>query len=568
MDGDMITLKAGPIQVLYHNGFLRYLRYKSQEVLRMIYFALRDKDWNTIPFSIQNEAIDIQENQFRIAYSCLHNKDGQTTYSWEVRITGNENGEIVFDLEGKAHVDVWKNRAGFCVLHPINNTPGEQVTIHHSEGAVTRHTFPRYIDPSNPFKDIRAMEWSLGKHSFKISFEGDVFETEDQRNWTDASFKTFCTPSNLPFPALLPKGHINRQKITFVPTIHSGHTSQSPSPNGITFKRTGKEFVLPDIGVMMNNEVRQLPSTLSDLPLGHLVIQIDTHHPGWKNDLRERTELLKHTNLQINLCLIVSSDYEVVLDALVQLKASLPTRWHHLLLATYDPVTPPQLMSLLPSYRQRLGVSIGAGTLYNFTEVNRNRLDVRPLDFVFYGVHPQEHAFDDLSLIENLEAQGVTVSSLYHMYENRPHAHICPVLLKKRFNPYATDPSKKMIAGQQQTDSRQKTSFTSVWTLGSVKSLAEAHTTRITYFELTGDKGIMDVNGKPYPVYYALQTVLAHKHEKMHGIESNRSLVAEGILMGNTLLAWNYTEERQTVHFEGRQFDLDPRSFLRIDTVS
>ena len=30
----------------------------------------------------------------------------------------------------------------------------------------------------------------------KLLFEGDLFEMEDQRNWTDASFKTYCTPQS------------------------------------------------------------------------------------------------------------------------------------------------------------------------------------------------------------------------------------------------------------------------------------------------------------------------------------------------------------------------------------
>jgi hypothetical protein len=34
----------------------------------------------------------------------------------------------------------------------------------------------------------------------RFDFEGDLFEMEDQRNWTDASFKTYCTPFALPWP--------------------------------------------------------------------------------------------------------------------------------------------------------------------------------------------------------------------------------------------------------------------------------------------------------------------------------------------------------------------------------
>ena len=33
-----------------------------------------------------------------------------------------------------------------------------------------------------------------------IRFEGEVFEMEDQRNWTDASFKTYAHHSPVPTP--------------------------------------------------------------------------------------------------------------------------------------------------------------------------------------------------------------------------------------------------------------------------------------------------------------------------------------------------------------------------------
>jgi len=42
--------------------------------------------------------------------------------------------------------------------------------------------------------------FSWRRPRWTISFEGDVFETEDQRNWTDASFKTYCPPLRLPYP--------------------------------------------------------------------------------------------------------------------------------------------------------------------------------------------------------------------------------------------------------------------------------------------------------------------------------------------------------------------------------
>ena len=44
--------------------------------------------------------------------------------------------------------------------------------------------------------------------------EGDAFETEDHRNWTDASFKTYVRPLALPWPYVLPKGKPVTQSVT------------------------------------------------------------------------------------------------------------------------------------------------------------------------------------------------------------------------------------------------------------------------------------------------------------------------------------------------------------------
>ena len=48
----------------------------------------------------------------------------------------------------------------------------------------------------------------------KFEFEGDLFEMEDQRNWTDGSFKTYCTPLSLGYPFQALAGQSFKQKVT------------------------------------------------------------------------------------------------------------------------------------------------------------------------------------------------------------------------------------------------------------------------------------------------------------------------------------------------------------------
>ena len=180
----------------------------------MIYFALRDHNWNTISHRIENERIQAEADRFQIEYDCF-NFDGTTTIiAWKVKIEGHPDGSIVFEISGEVKAPFRRNRAGFCVLHPLNVLE-EECRITHPDGTETSKPFPRDIAEDNPFKDIRQMQWSALESPCTIVLEGDLFETEDQRNWGDASFKTFCTPLSRPFPVELQTGDHIFQRINF-----------------------------------------------------------------------------------------------------------------------------------------------------------------------------------------------------------------------------------------------------------------------------------------------------------------------------------------------------------------
>ena len=205
-----MLLKAGHLNLTYENGFLRYVKLAEHEIIRMIYFAVRDRDWNTIPGIISNEQIRQAENSFNIRYQVDVNKE-EIQMQWQVQITGLPDSTIIFDLQGEVLHTFQRNRLGICVLHPVEGVAGEPCIIGHPDGSTIESYFPAYISPDQPFKDIRFMRWTMGeKHTFQLDFEGEVFETEDHRNWTDASYKTYCPPLNLPFPVEVQAGtHIH-----------------------------------------------------------------------------------------------------------------------------------------------------------------------------------------------------------------------------------------------------------------------------------------------------------------------------------------------------------------------
>ncbi len=69
------------------------------------------------------------------------------------------------------------------------------------------------ISPDQPFKESRDPLDTPSGVEADVRFEGDLFEMEDQRNWTDASFKTYCTPLRNPYPVRLEAGATVHQAI-------------------------------------------------------------------------------------------------------------------------------------------------------------------------------------------------------------------------------------------------------------------------------------------------------------------------------------------------------------------
>ncbi|MBR9998149.1 MAG: hypothetical protein KFF73_04220, partial [Cyclobacteriaceae bacterium] len=115
----VIELQAGPVRMIYENGSLRYLKAGDHEILRMIYFAVRDHNWETIEGELLDENVEAGEQEFSISYTSVHKK-GPVNISFSCSIKGEKTGHIEFIIHGQAESSFKKNRIGFCDLHPVS----------------------------------------------------------------------------------------------------------------------------------------------------------------------------------------------------------------------------------------------------------------------------------------------------------------------------------------------------------------------------------------------------------------------------------------------------------------
>ena len=107
----------------------------------------------------------------------------------------------------RAAEDFQTCRTGFVILHPLKGFVGKKVTVEHADGTIEKSVIPEEIVPDQPFLLVRAMTHSpLRGVTAELRMEGDTWEAEDHRNWTDASFKTYSRPLSLPYPYSSPRG--------------------------------------------------------------------------------------------------------------------------------------------------------------------------------------------------------------------------------------------------------------------------------------------------------------------------------------------------------------------------
>ena len=558
------SLRAGPLNILYQDGFLRYISYGENEILRMIYFALRDENWGTYSCHIENENLDIQKDHFTMQYDCFHELAGKRVWHWHASISGDQRGTLAFELHGSALESILKNRSGLCILHPIQGTAGEPCETLHTDELSQPNIFPKLVSPSNPFKNLIGMRWKSHDIGWSLKFEGDLFETEDQRNWTDASYKTFCTPLDKPFPVQLKKGDKVFQRITFspeAPLVYQDNSSQF-----ISITKTGNKLPLPSIGICASTETDQLASKAIDairkLSLSHYRIEVSPSEEKWISRFKIDCENADKLDLPLEIALTLTIDFINELNQFIEAANNFNARIKMIILISRDSVTTDQqLINFSPIIKSKWpNLKIGAGTNFNFTELNRNRFDAEPLDFISFSIDPQEHATDDRTLIENMQGQREVVESAHQMYPEKS-VHVSPLLFRRRFNPYATDPKARILTSEKRTDHRQKTQFGSLFTIGSIKAMSDAKVDAITLFQTVGNQGIVSLEGNPYPLYTLLQEIL-DKPYYILDTKSSRPLKVEALILEwqhtKKLIIMNYTNENQALQMDKVVYKLLP----------
>lgn len=591
------ALRAGLLTAFLEGADLRDLRLGGVELVRRLYFAVRDENWDTIPAELKNLSIEVDANSFVVSFDG-HHRNRDIDFRWHAAIQGNQGGDITYTVSGRALRAFRYCRIGFCVLHPPAYA-GRPYSGTNPTGAITGE-LPQTIGPQRfegglyfpLFDAVSSLTVSLaGGVEARFDFEGDLFEMEDQRNWTDGSFKTYCTPLSLGYPQTANPGQSFAQRVSITA---SGLAPASDDGSDCVSLSLGPPLGtrLPQLGLGVATHNVALSSAdkelLGDLHLDHLRADLYLRDEDSFAHLARAEQECSALGCGLELALFLSDNAR---QELLGLESHLPLTVPVSRVLVFHQQEQTTSQRRVQQVRDRIGphlpgVPIGGGTNLYFAELNRSRPETPGLDAVAFSINPQVHASDERSLVENIEAQRDTVTSARMFCAGLPLV-VSPVTLKPRFNPDAVGPEPEPRPGElpSAVDARQMSLFAAAWTLGSIKQLAEGGAASITYYETTGWRGTKETDrGSPipesflstpglvFPVYHVFADIAGLKTAELMACSSTDPLRVQGLALNDGenihLLVANLTADTQTCALEGITGDSAQVRSLNATTVS
>lgn len=516
-DGAGRRLVAGPLEVLLKDGNLRSIRFRGHEVLRAVAFLVRDRDWGTCVPEITRLEVVEEADSFRVRYRVGFREPSGAGLITDAVIEGRATGSLEFRALSRAEADFETARAGFTVLHPLAGVVGRPVEVLHTGGTVENGTWPDLIEPWQPFKDIRAITHDVAPGiRARTQFLGDVFEMEDQRNWTDASFKTYVRPLALPWPYTLAADSTMEQSVRVDLLCEAGAQAANPRGGIVRLDREETDVAVPEIGISLRPDCAagdfDARSSLGAVGAGHLIAHYDPLAGHGVDDLAAFARLKTAAGLPLTLELAVpcvrapgdelaeiAADCRragLVLDSLfvcpsVDRQSTPPgSTW---------PDCPPLEEVYAGARAAFAGVRLGGGMMSYFTELNRKRVPADRLDYVSHTTCPIVHAADDTSVMQTFEALGDVVRSVRAIYPDKPY-RIGPSTIAMRQNPYGAatkDNADLARIPMVNVDPRHNGDFGAAFALAYAATVVGARLELLTLSALTGPFGLIAGANEP-----------------------------------------------------------------------
>jgi hypothetical protein len=500
---ERIPLRAGPLRLVLDAGDVRYISVEGREVVRRIYGAVRDRDWGTVPAVLSDLTICAEDDRFRVSYRSEH-REGPIDFVWLAAIEGRAEGTLTFTFSGEARSTFERNRIGLCVLHPIRECAGRPATARLTNGSTIALAFPELVaieQPIHGFTDLAGLTYDAGTGLVELAFEGDAFETEDQRNWIDASFKTYSTPLSRPRPVMVDRGTRVDQRVTLrlhTPTSRTVSMAAGAARDAVG-QTSGRKAPLFGVGLgsLQQDFNAGQVELLSQLNPAHVRVDLSLAGDVWKDRLARALAVQRALRCGLEIALQVGPDSGPALECLATLLPHGRAVARVLTFARERPTTTAAAFAWVRAHlietRPDLG-PVGTGSRADLYELHL--YPPPPADLLCWPMNPHAHASDLTSLAETPPAAAAQVQSVRARHPSVLTA-ITPITLRPRVRGSTAPPPG--------AHPLHRSLFGAAWTLAMAAHLARSGADSGTFYE--GLEELTSAGDGVFPLLHVLADI-------------------------------------------------------------
>ena len=479
------------------------------------------------------------------------------------------------------------NRTGFAILHPLEGVTGRPVTVLRTDGGVDRSEFPVLIDPAQPIAEIRALTHEVMPGvRVECTMNGDTFEMEDQRNWSDASYKTYVRPLALPHPYTLRAGETLRHSVelSFEGAAPAVPAQAEPPPTTVRLgKATG---TLPAFGMALEPQHGEAAlghrDALACLRPDFVSLFLDSRQLDAASALRNAATLATALGAELSLEVVVPGEPDGYAEFLGDIAKLAAGTGAHVSSVAVSPAgdlvfIPPgttfpdtrEFDAIFAAARAAFpAVRIGGGNFVYFTELNRKPPPATRIEFVCHSTSALVHAADERSVTESLESLPYLIRSCRHLFPDIGY-RLGPGSIGSRVNPFGSASNPNPDANRitmVRADPRQRGLLGAAWHLGYAARTAEEGVESVILGAPVGEFGLVhhpgdyrqpwfDEVGGLFPVYHVMRGVYAASGAERIPAETSdpRNLQALAFRRERGPEVWmaNLSGEERTVSIEG-----------------
>ncbi len=550
----LLAHACGPLSFRLGETAIRELAWRGVELVRAIDYPIRDENWATLP----TRTISARFPQSDPVRWTREFETHDASFAGRFELSIEAGGRATFSLRIEVKRDARLCRAGFTLLHPISELAGCPMTLRRPSGETFNATFPADISPSQPVADFVAMSYAVRGASVAIEMMGAAFEMEDQRNWSDASYKSYVRTATFPDAFPVRSGDVIEQELRLAFSGEVANAASAAAAPALRLERSTTAEKVPELAVAMDSDWAERPLPW---PLDGLCRLL-------RLDLRDKFALrrLESVRSRFDLELIVADERGELarqLEGAAAALARLGVAPDHVIalpaayLKSYQPGGPwPKGAAPADAFRVARSAfpsaRIGGGVLTNFTELNRCRPDASEIDYLTHGSSATVHAADDESVFQTLEALPDIFRSATRIAPGKSY-RLGLVSIAMRGNPYgaALSPNlerrRRTMSAQ---DPRAQALFGAAWLVGVAAASERAGIELLTLASAGGPSAVLDDAGRLAPSFHVLAWLADMQgRSRLHPITGDKRIhaVAAERGTGAIVLLANGTPDSRTI---------------------